>query len=1203
MAVEEKVAKLSIIIDSSQATNATVSLEKLTEVGKSLEDQTKKVAEETRKASQPMKTVSETAKSTAAEFKGISKASETVSENIKKIGTNAPAASKAINEIGSASKTAKDNLDKATSSINNVGAASEKMNKTFSQSHVGFDVISDAVKKSGASFEYFTASSKDVYTFLENYNKKIKDIAPSVQVASDSIQKSSTHFNGYISSIKTAGNSVGTFSKSVGDLSNSTSVASESIKQASNEMIKAGSNSENAGRRIKSSFQDVKSAAIDVKAAMRDFASALLPAATVAGTVSGLVQIKNEAQDFQKSLAQVSTILDNMDQLGDIGASAKEAALEFGKLPTDQVKAFYDILSAGVSDVADAQKILIAGNKLATGGAADFNIATKGIISTLNSYGISASKVTDVTDSFFVAAKAGALSIESLSREIGNVASIANPAGVKLDELLSAVAALTNTGLSTSEAITAVRTALTSIITPASQAQKEANKIGLEFNATALKTKGFTKFLEEIKTKTKGSTESLGLLFGAVEGLTGVQALIGPAAKSFNESLDQMKVKSGATEVAFQKMTGTFAEEADKLTAKFALFRLEIGEKLLNDALPALKGINENFNQMADTFETLAKVAVIYTTALYGIPIASAAASRGMFVLTTMMQGYISSANIATTKTLTLQNALNVIAAGLIGWEIGTYLKNNFEDVEKAGIALAGGLHAAFIYIAGEARKAGILIEQYLTDPIGGIRNTYANLFENLSLLPKTALNAAGLGSVAEKVQTIADKIRGDFADKNKTTLDQIDQDTKNKIAEVGDTYADLFSLVGNKAEEAKKHVKNLNDTLQDKKDKPAKPTVTPTGLSAEEIKAQQKAAKELANEYDRIVDGLKKQIASSGEATEAEKMRYQISNSELGKLDAAQKKELMNYAEAIDKIDEITKKKEEQKKVDEEALQIYDRVDRTASIERQYAKERETILKATSITEAEKTKIMMKLDQERNDELIKQSDDFWAKWIKSAEENLQSFDKMSATVLDSFTSSFGDAIESMIFDSKSFKDAMASLAETMLRSIVNALAQMAAQWLAYQAVQLLVGKTTQASAAIQMSSNAYAMALQGGINAYASTAAIPVVGPVLAPAALATAEATLMPMATAVSSMALAGMAHDGIMNVPENGTWLLQKGERVTTQNTSKKLDKTLDQVMATNSGGRQVNQYFNIQTPDANSFRSSQRQIIKGARRAMQ
>ncbi|MBY5942764.1 hypothetical protein KUW00_17960 [Halomonas sp. DP5N14-9] len=53
-------------------------------------------------------------------------------------------------------------------------------------------------------------------------------------------------------------------------------------------------------------------------------------------------------------------------------------------------------------------------------------------------------------------------------------------------------------------------------------------------------------------------------------------------------------------------------------------------------------------------------------------------------------------------------------------------------------------------------------------------------------------------------------------------------------------------------------------------------------------------------------------------------------------------------------------------------------------------------------------------------------------------------------------------------------------------------------------------------------------------------------------------------------------GMAHDGIDSVPQDGTWLLQKGERVTTADTSAKLDRTLDDVQRNRSdgGGTTVN-----------------------------
>ena len=137
-------------------------------------------------------------------------------------------------------------------------------------------------------------------------------------------------------------------------------------------------------------------------------------------------------------------------------------------------------------------------------------------------------------------------------------------------------------------------------------------------------------------------------------------------------------------------------------------------------------------------------------------------------------------------------------------------------------------------------------------------------------------------------------------------------------------------------------------------------------------------------------------------------------------------------------------------------------------------------------------------------------------------------------------------------------------------------------------------------SAAATMAANAQATSLQAGLAAFASTAAIPIVGPALAPGAMAAALAITEPVAIAVGTSALAGMAHDGIDKVPVSGTWNLEKGERVTTAETSAKLDRTLERVQAgmANGGGRNssITNNFYQTTTDA---RSQQAANAKAAR----
>lgn len=89
--------------------------------------------------------------------------------------------------------------------------------------------------------------------------------------------------------------------------------------------------------------------------------------------------------------------------------------------------------------------------------------------------------------------------------------------------------------------------------------------------------------------------------------------------------------------------------------------------------------------------------------------------------------------------------------------------------------------------------------------------------------------------------------------------------------------------------------------------------------------------------------------------------------------------------------------------------------------------------------------------------------------------------------------------------------------------------------------------------------------------EAFNAVVGIPVVGPALAPAAGATAAAAQLAQAAAIRNV---GMAHDGIDSVPQEGTWLLDKGERVLTSPQADNLDAFLARQEAGGGSGTTVN-----------------------------
>ncbi len=222
-------------------------------------------------------------------------------------------------------------------------------------------------------------------------------------------------------------------------------------------------------------------------------------------------------------------------------------------------------------------------------------------------------------------------------------------------------------------------------------------------------------------------------------------------------------------------------------------------------------------------------------------------------------------------------------------------------------------------------------------------------------------------------------------------------------------------------------------------------------------------------------------------------------------------------------------------------------------AIRASYERRRQTVLDSTILTAEARNEAMIRLEQERDEKLLGINGGYWERYLAAAEDSLGNFDELAGNVIDNFGSRFGSTIESMVFDAQSLSDAVSGLAEGMARSVINALGEMAAQWVAYHAVQLMLGKSSETTAVASA--------------AIAGTSIAAAYAPAAAMASLASFGANAVPAMAGITStvglsqtMALAGMAHDGIDSVPREGTWLLDKGERVVDQRTNADLKNFL-------------------------------------------
>ncbi|MHC8083086.1 phage tail tape measure protein [Klebsiella pneumoniae] len=369
-----------------------------------------------------------------------------------------------------------------------------------------------------------------------------------------------------------------------------------------------------------------------------------------------------------------------------------------------------------------------------------------------------------------------------------------------------------------------------------------------------------------------------------------------------------------------------------------------------------------------------------------------------------------------------------------------------------------------------------------------------------------------------------------------------------------------------------------------------------------------------------RLLD-LQKQAAliettgkKTAEVTELEKLNFDITSGNLKALSEAQKEQLRYAAKIIDskkeelrlnqenaKLAEFVSGLDRQNKITRQGydndlagrslgLKDRSRMRELNNIQQDFEYKQADLLKQyqsgditkslyESETDALKSALEERLQIQEN--YYHESDGLRNDWESGISSALSDFADSSSdyyqqaadamtSILGSATDSISEHLYDVISGTESMGEAIKGIFSDLGKSVIKALVDMAAQWIVYQGVQMLVNKSAQASAIPSMIANAQATALQAQLAAFASTAAIPIVGPGLAPAAMAAAAAITEPMVAAISAASLSGMAHDGIDAVPETGTWLLQKGERVTTAATSAKLDATLDRVANQSTGG---------------------------------
>lgn len=370
--------------------------------------------------------------------------------------------------------------------------------------------------------------------------------------------------------------------------------------------------------------------------------------------------------------------------------------------------------------------------------------------------------------------------------------------------------------------------------------------------------------------------------------------------------------------------------------------------------------------------------------------------------------------------------------------------------------------------------------------------------------------------------------------------------------------------------------------------DAAARAAAAAAAADADNAKARLAGQQQLQRAYESASLQLQRQIElfdtsvdRSGRATELQRLNFEMALGSLKGLNSASQERLRALATEIDRLAGVKSANEEAAKATESFVKLKDELNKKDSLGVDLARDRLKVLQAAANVGAANdqdyaataAKVIQQVggsgaaDYKGPDALYGGSSGEFAKIDSAQEAERQKFAAQLEALEENRQARFDLEAEWNAQELQLREEHEANLsrldrarwqvAATEAQSALGSITDVMRTSFGEQSALYKAAFVVQKAAAIAQS----VIAIQQGM---AMAAANPWPTNLAAIASVAAATAGI------VSNIAAVGMAHDGIDSVPETGTWLLQKGERVTTAATSAKLDATLDRVSRDSAGG---------------------------------
>ena len=465
-----------------------------------------------------------------------------------------------------------------------------------------------------------------------------------------------------------------------------------------------------------------------------------------------------QAADFETALYETTKVTSRSTE--DIKRQMLSLPSSLGSV-TELTTGYYQVLSAGISDVAKSQETLTTASKLAKVAGVSQAESIQALTKMMAGYRGELKSTAQAADLLLDIEEYGQASVRELVPIIGDLAGVSQIASVRYKEMAASLSLLTQTAGNPARASTQYRALMMELLKPNEQMLKLINAVGAKSGTELIKKNGLIGGLALLQKAAKASNAEMSKFIGSSEALLAFASLADNGFRRLYEILTQVGIKTGRTDESFKKFLGTFRGVEDQGRATFTNLAVAFGEGFLpvvKEGLTDLNGFLEaNTGRVGEWGRSAAESLTSVTRAVGGVvdlwrQVPDSLEYGVVGALLFGKKGLLLGLMIEVADTLhTMEQGIKAFSDGTISF--GEWATSN--RAELKGLLKSrnwrdgGGRDGEALSFAGGASQAGVWrsIKENEAARAAASAQTQATVLRGLirDALPSTSVTASGL--------------------------------------------------------------------------------------------------------------------------------------------------------------------------------------------------------------------------------------------------------------------------------------------------------------------------------------------------------------------------------------------------------------------------------------------------------------------------